>query len=363
MPVNATTSTNAPILGDYVRQLKLPSDFCLRSDPLNTDQCDQVLQSMSTKENSRRRFLLGVYMAFICLAEELCKQQGVTSIKDVLDAFPPVESAGARRANTLTLGEPKLSLRTHYNDVEKLIRHDLSRPDYPNCAPHATQSWAQYKEQFSDICLMSPDERKYLMGLLWEKVLEIPMPETDDDAVREIRPFEHIILNFPTAPREPPGVVLQAFAYAYFRADSPNVTFRPFKVGAGSSSVQTAGDVDGWVGDKLAMSVEVKDKDIDDSNLNEFDQFILQLKHWPNCTALALANGFSDTAVDYLASHNILAFDRQSMATNVSYWDVPKQKIAVRELHFYFARVQGSSRLTNRFHKFCSEEGIDLDSQ
>ena len=344
---------------DYILDLGLPESFLERS---SNDSCtvDEVYRTLDDPKNRRRRYLTGVYPSFIVLSEWLCEQQHRDRIEYALVEFPPEDYVAGGTANTLLVGDPSLSLRNAYNKVEKVIRHDLQRPDYPNCAPHATQSWSQYRDQFEAICAMTPEERHALMLKLWDRILEIPAIEAQDDAIREIRPFEYIVSNFPTAPKEPPGVVLQALAYAYYRADSPSVTFRPYKVGSGSSRVGAAGDVDGWVGNVLSLSVEVKDKDIDEGNLEEIDQFLKQLERWPNATGIVLANSFSREAIDYLAQHEVLALDRNRMAMNVSYWDVPKQKLAVQELYYYFGVIQRHSKLTKRFESFCSEAGIKL---
>lgn len=348
-------------LKDYLEALFLPSDFIDvdESKQGNLPEVFAIDAELDSHENRNRKFLLGVFISFVALAEGLCRQKGVDSIQDALTKYPPRTEVNSGRANTLTLGDPELSLRTYYNAAEKVIRHDLLRSDYPNCAPHATQSWIQYQDTFERICALPSFGRAELMCLLWSRVLSIPIPEAGT-GVREIRPFEYIVLNFQKAPGEPGGVVLQALAYAYYRADSPNVTFRPYKVGSGSSRVGAAGDVDGWVGNQLALSIEVKDKHIGEDNLNELDQFILQLRRWPNCTAVVLAESFDAPAVDYFRDHGILCFDRETMVRNISYWDVPKQKLAVRELHYYFSVIQQNTRLTKRFEDFCEDVGIDL---
>ena len=330
-------------LKDYLGKLMLPEDFIDVDESKKGDlpEVFSIDSELDSHENRNRRFLLGVFISFVALAEELCRQNGVESIDDVFTKFPPKTEVNSGKANSLTLGDPELSLRTYYNAAEKVIRHDLLRSDYPNCAPHATQSWSQYRGTFERICALPPFGRAELM-------------------VREIRPFEYIVQNFQKAPGEPGGVVLQALAYAYYRADSPNVTFRPYKVGSGSSRVGAAGDVDGWVGNQLALSIEVKDKHIGEDNLNELDQFILQLRRWPNCTAVVLAESFDDEAIEYFRDRGILCFDRETMVQNISYWDVPKQKLAVRELYYYFSVIQQNTRLTKRFEEFCDEAVVQV---
>lgn len=179
--------------------------------------------------------------------------------------------------------------------------------------------------------------------------------------IREVRPFEFLLENFPSSFKgKPGGAVLQGMAYAYYRADSLGVTLRVYKVGSGSSRVGAAGDVDGWTGGTLALSVEVKDFDVTATDLAKFDQFVKQLRRWPNCTAVVLARSFTENTEEWLAERSILTLNRERMANNVSYWDMPKQRMAVRELLFFLNVIQGHAALAERFKRFCKEYAIDI---
>lgn len=363
MSTPATPETYA--FASYIEGLELPDGFADRTQPSQeTDRVAEVLRLKALQP--RRRYLLGVLLAYIGMAENLLGQLSKNSLDNVLDIYPPREIlAGGSRSNTMTLVGPKntVSLRNYYNAVEHVIRHDLHRPDYPNSAPHASQSWVQHQDEFSLIVGMEPGERVQLAERLWEMVLAIPELSAEINGVRELRPFGHILDNFSSGVvGEPGGAVLQGLAYAYYRADSPNVTLRVFKVGSGSSRVGAAGDVDGWIGGSLALSVEVKDLEIGDGDIAQFDQFVKQLVRWPNCTSVVLANGFSVAASEYLNENNILVFDRPRMSSNVSYWDIPKQKMAVQELYYFLKVVQNHAKLLKRFEEFCTESGISLSS-
>lgn len=363
MSTPATPETYA--FASYVEALELPDGFADRTQPSQeTDRVAEVLRLKALQP--RRRYLLGVLLAYIGMAENLLGQLSKNSLDNVLDVYPPREIlAGGSRSNTMTLVGPQntVSLRNYYNAVEHVIRHDLHRPDYPNSAPHASQSWVQHQDEFSLIVGMEPGERVQLAERLWDMVLAIPELSAEINGVRELRPFGHILDNFSSGVAgEPGGAVLQGLAYAYYRADSPNVTLRVFKVGSGSSRVGAAGDVDGWIGGSLALSVEVKDLEIGDGDIAQFDQFVKQLVRWPNCTAVVLANGFSVAASEYLNENNILVFDRPRMSSNVSYWDIPKQKMAVQELYYFLKVVQNHAKLLKRFEEFCTESGISLSS-
>ncbi|MGQ4368485.1 hypothetical protein [Streptomyces violaceoruber] len=317
------------------------------------------------QQNKRRRFLLGVLLAYIGVAEQILAHDGVDSLQDVFEVHPPhAETPDGRKLNTLTLGAPPntASLRTYYNMAERVILGGLLRIGYPNAAPHATQSWTQHRREFELICEMSPGERAALADALWDEALDLDEQESRSGEDRAIRPFEHVIRHFPNTQRgEPAGSVLQGLAYAYYRADSPNVTLRIQRVGSGSARIGATGDVDGWIGDTLELSVEVKDMGIDLDNTHQFNQFVKHLGRWPNCTAVAFAQSFSDEVIEWLDERDILAFDRERMESNVAYWDVPKQRLAVQEFLFYLAVVQQHPKLIQRFKAFCQEAGIALD--
>lgn len=364
MSATAEAAEAYPITS-FRASLGLPEGFNDRQHPVvETSKVTEVLRLKALQP--RRRYLLGVLIAYIGMAEDLLGQLGVGLLDDVLVAFPPRETlAGGSRSNTMTLEGPEntVSLRNYYNAVEHVIRHDLHRPDYPNSAPHASQSWVQHQVEFTLIVSMEPPERTLLAERLWAMVLDIPELTAEVHGVRELRPFGHILDNFSSAVSgEPGGAVLQGLAYAYYRADSPNVTLRVFKVGSGSSRVGAAGDVDGWIGGSLALSVEVKDLDVGDDDIAQFDQFVKQLIRWPNCTAVVLANSFSHMAAQYLGENSILVFDRTQMSSNVSYWDIPKQKMAVQEFYYFLKVVQNHAKLLKRFEAFCDDAGISLSS-
>lgn len=351
-----------PPLSHYEADLRMPAGFTERAVPTESESVATIVSLRH--EHRQRRYLTGVLLAFIAMAEDLLGQLGVDAVELVLRDHPALtRDASGRTLNTLTIQGPNslISLRQYYNEIEKVIRHHLLRTGYPNSAPHATQSWSQYRSEFELICKMTPGERRLLADHLWEEVLALDEMAGQSGQERGVRPFESILMRFPNTQRgEPAGALLQGLAYAYYRADSPNVTLRVYKVGSGSSRVGAAGDVDGWVGDVLGLSVEVKDMDIDDDNLSQFDQFIMNLRRWPDCTSVVLARDFSDSARKYLLDHNIMCFDRERMASNVAFWDVPKQRLAVRELLYYLAVIEQSGPLLLRFKEFCTEVGIDL---
>jgi hypothetical protein len=351
-----------PQLRDFEHSLGLPAGLASRDLAERSSAVTEVLD-LKLKQ-PRRTYLLGVLLAYIAMAEKISELTQNEATEDVFRLFPAKatdQKGGLSNTLTLVVKGELLSLRTQYNLVEHVVRHDLNRPHYPNAAPHATQSWAQHQREFELIVGMTAAERALLAHALWDQVTSIPASISDVNGARETRPFELLLETFSSSVRgEPGGAVLQGLAYAYYRADSPSVTLRVFKVGSGSTRVNATGDVDGWVGGQLALSVEVKDLDIRVEHLSQFDQFRKQLVRWPNATAVALARSFDLESTAWLASRNILTLNRARMADNVAFWDLPKQQMAVREFMYFLNVIQANANMIARFSQYCEENGIEI---
>jgi hypothetical protein len=102
----------------------------------------------------------------------------------------------------------------------------------------------------------------------------------------------------------------------------------------------------------LVLSAEVKDRDIGLTELDLFTAFLRNLDEWPDATAIAVARSFTPEARATLLGENVLVLDRVDMLENVQLWDLRKQQLAMRELEYFFARVQRNTLLLRRFQEF-----------
>jgi hypothetical protein len=157
-----------PPLVSYEAELGLPPGFAGRAAPARRGL--RVAFVLAQREQfPGRRFLTGLLLAFVAMAEDLLFQKGVAAIADVWAEFPPAGS-------TLTLVGPDrvVSLRTYYAAVERVIHEHLLRTLYPRAAMHATRSWAEHRDEFRAICAMTPEERTELAEALWQEILSLP---------------------------------------------------------------------------------------------------------------------------------------------------------------------------------------------
>ena len=354
-----------PELREYLARLGLPPSLAEREPELSQKVLDLFLYHRQQVQQEHRNFHLGLMFAFVAVTEECCTRLGVDSCPTVLADYPPLETRGGRRLNTLTLPVPggrPIGLRGYYNKIERAIRYWLRRLSYPSMAPHATQAWAQHRYELEQVTALSSRERAGLVELLWKETLDIPRPSYRSAAEARPRSFAVTLEGFNAAPAEPAGVVLQSLAYAYFNVELMHLTaVESDKVRSGGARSGNVGDIDGWDASELVEAIEVKDLDLDEKNQHELAGFLDNLTNWPDATAIVVARNFSPAVVASLKAQNVLPLTRAQMIEDVRTWDMERQRRAVRAMDYYIVRVQAHPGLEERFRDFLVEHNIGLD--
>lgn len=352
-----------PSLDDHLEDLSFPESFAGRA-PDQGGTAAEVIASF-TEQFPSRNFVLGLMLAFIGVVEDLLAQMGAGSSTTALADFPPEQVLpNGNRRNALYIKGPvhDISLRTYYNKAEHLVLYKLRRYGYPNCAPHATQAWEQHKADLAKVFAMSPNQRRAVADAIWNTVQSLPASPTRSTDAATPRPFTVLLTSFENrVGNEPKGAVLQGLAFAYYRVDAPNVTLETGKVGAGSARVGRVGDVDGWSGSRLVLSIEVKDYGVDIDDIAVLGPFLGNLADWPDATAIVVAQSFTPEAEASLREMNILVLDRSTMLQNVELWDLRKQQIALREFEYYLLRQQRNDQLVQRLQAFVAHHDLAAD--
>lgn len=348
-------------LDDYLDELKIESLSGL--DSSHSDAVETTLMDVAIKVPRGGRQLIGLGLAFVAMAEAATKAVGSDDISEPLTRFGRDElDAKGRPVNTLNLVMPdgsRIRLRGLYERVRDVARLRLRRFDYPNSAPHATQAWASNTEMLDAVFAFTPNERRAFAEGLWDMLTAMPAqrPRTLGEAAP--RSFEIVLAEFPgTQKGEPAGAILQGLAFAYYRADSPTVTIDTGKAKAGSKTTGRIGDVDGWDGESLAISVEVKDKSLDESEQADLGSFIANLSDWPDAIAVVIARSATPGVIEFLAEQDVRFFDRDAMLRTVRYWDLGKQALATREFVHYLVHIEQNSTLIERFREFREARGL-----
>lgn len=306
-----------------------------------------------------RKFSAGLLIAFIDLFRELnVPTLSAKSFNDVLARFPrQTVTAQGKRANTLIVAVPAgtKSLRPYYNQAEAFFRAEHKRFDYPSCAPHATQAWADYQGWLDALSTFSAAELDGLRDRVASYVLTaLPSQAFDPTSVAVDPPLFRLLLEgfeMTSQKGEPTGAAYQGIVFGFLRADNPHLQIEISKVRTGSKRLQRVGDVDGWEGARLAMSAEVK-------------QYVLKAEAVPGLQGFAnetgrrgalgivAALGFEEDVREAIEALGLKALDVEDLLNIVELWDPLKQRTAANSFVYYAQHVEQNSYLTKRIEVF-----------
>jgi hypothetical protein len=315
-----------------------------------------------------RRFSAGLLMAFIDLYSELgIPGSEAQSYAQVVARFPrQTVTGGGKRANTLILARPDgkvLSLRPFYNAAERFFRAEHKRFDYPSCAPHATQAWADYIPWLDALAAFDAAELAGLRGRIADHVLANLKNQAFDPESIHIEPplFRLLLEGFDMTARkgEPTGAAYQGIVFGFLRADNPHLQVEIDKVRTGAKRLQRVGDIDGWEGARLAISAEVKQYEIKEEDCPDLAGFGNEVGR-RGSLGLVVALGFRNGARSLIEDMGLKSLDLDDLVRIVELWDPLKQRTAVSSLIYYARHVEKNSSLAERidaFLKTAAERG------
>ena len=312
----------------------------------------------------KRKFSAGLLIAFIDFLQDLViPGNKFKDLADVLAKYPRQETTAAGyHANTLIVARVgdagTLSLRPFYNEAERFFRAEKKRFDYPSCAPHATQAWADYRHWLDALVTFTPKELDQLRTKVVDYVLrKLKSHEFDPASIRTDPPLFRLMLesfSITAQKGEPTGAAYQAIVFGFIRADNPHLQVEIDKVRTGSKRLQRVGDIDCWEGSRLAISAEVK-------------QFTLKADAVPDLEGFANATGkrgalgmvvalaFDEGVRDEIEVLGLKALDRNDLLKIVELWDPLKQRTAVKSLVYCVQHVEKNSSLTDRVNVFLEQ--------
>ncbi|MGH9124702.1 MAG: hypothetical protein ACRDZ8_08240, partial [Acidimicrobiales bacterium] len=249
----------------FQAELGLPESFFDRTGHIGPTY-EAALAWLTNERPRRQNHWPALTLALVAQAEEGLSKLGHQALADIFTEVPIEENdPSGQPVNTLNFvldsaaGGEFARLRGKYNLALSLILTRMRRNGHPSNPGHATQSWPAYRHLIELIWFMSPYERRALVEWVWQNGV-LPLDETQIVAAvdRPIRPFEQVLADMPTASNRP-GSVWQGLSFGYLRADSPNLQLESSRAQTGSRRSGLLGDVDGFVGDRVALAAECKD--------------------------------------------------------------------------------------------------------
>lgn len=312
-----------------------------------------------------RKFSAGLLVAFIDLYDSLgIPGSGATSYQSVIARFPrQLTTNGGKRANTLIVAKgdgSTLSLRPFYNAAERFFRAEQKRFDYPSCAPHATQAWADYIPWLDALATYSAEQLLHLRKQVTDYVLDALKSQAFDPASVKHDPplFRFLLESFDMTARrgEPTGAAFQGIVFGFLRADNPHLQIEIDKVRTGSKRLQRIGDIDCWEGARLAISAEVKQFEIMAKDVPDLEGFGNSTGQ-RGTLGLVVAIGFSDGVRNLIEDIGLKPLDTEDLLRIVELWDPLKQRTAASSLVYYAKHVEKNSSLAERIDTFLADVG------
>lgn len=314
-----------------------------------------------------RKFTAGLLVALIDLISALeVPGAGIASYEKLIEAFPrQTTTAGGKRANTLILMKPDgktLSLRQFYNQAERFYRADSKRFDYPSAAPHATQAWPDYTGWIDALVTFSTEQLAELRGRVNQFVLDTLPSQAFDPLSIEIEPplFRLLLEGFEmTAQKgELTGAAFQGIVFGFLRADNPHLQIEIDKVRTGSKRLQRIADVDGWEGARLAISAEVKQFTLKETDVPDLESFA-NATGQRGALGVVAALEFEENVREMISALGVIPLDVEDMLRIVELWDPVKQRTAVQSFVYYARHVEKNAALATRIDVFLKEAADD----
>ena len=316
----------------------------------------------------RRKFSAGLLVAFIDLFLELdIPNTNARDFASITKLFPrQTETAGGKPLNTIVLAKPgggTISLRPFYDAAERYYRAEEKRFDYPSCAPHATQAWPDYISWLDALATYDAQGLYALKDEVNKFVLDSLKSQAFDPAsVRSDPPLFKMLLegfDMSTAGRsEPSGASYQGLVFGFLRADNPHLQIEIEKVRVGSKRLQRVGDIDGWEGDRLAISAEVKQMKATTDLVSNLEGFANETGR-RGAIGLLVALTFATDSRKQIEDLGLRPLDLEDLVRIVDLWDPLKQRTAVASFVYYATHVEKNSSLSGRIENFLkiAQEG------
>lgn len=343
-------------------RLGFPQGFGART-PQSYEATEAVMADHDEVRRGRR-YATPLLLTLVAQVEQWLAHENLDSSATTHEQIRSVTDVRGNEANQLILRTTTgtlVTLRPIYNKLETLVVGDMMRLGFPTGPGYNTGQWRRFAGTVDSLLKMAPSERRQVAADLWSLIVALERQQFATGRSAVPRPFTRLLETFePRQSNENEGALLQGLAYAYYRADAPNIDLDPGRSRAGSARTQRIGDIDGYSGNELVLTIEVKDDRVGASNVSRFDDWLVKLPDFPNALAVALARDFDAQAQEHLADRAVAILDMETMLKTVALWDLGKQQLAARGFWFYLNRIEREPHMIRRFNGWCEDHGITL---
>lgn len=245
----------------------------------------------------------------------------------------------------------------HEDHVEPLFDSGLGRTNFPSSAPYTTGHWDTFDEELARTFRLSRAGRYKVINRLIDFGLE-RLTRRDFDARAEPlpQPFTEILQNYPRKDsNEEAGSAYQAMAYGFVKAEWQHLSLRTSNLRTGSSRQNRLGDIDGYIGPDLMVSLEAKDKPVTDSVVERELNGLRELAQNTGAIAIVMCSSIKGSARSTLVDEGVLVLADSDIENQLKLWDYHKQDNAVQGMIHYFKNVEENPDATTRILGFVNE--------
>ena len=335
---------------------------------------DEVVQAVRTRF-LRQKYVIGLVIDFAVVAQQLTEVDPTAypfrpdlEFTEIAGRYSIVKERNGREANTLTLkyGGKTYGIRKIEEGVLRLF-NELKRPSYPSAYVYNTGMWNKPENERSLVVafrLSSQGRLKLCRTVIEFGLQNLPQNNFFTRPIERMRLFERIVRDYPRdAPRkENGGAVFQAIAFGYITAQYAHLDIIADKARTGSARQKRFGDVDGYMGLDLELSVEVKDMEINTANLAKQVGSFVETMEQLETVALIFAQSVTDDARTHIEGRGAHVLTQDDLLREVARWDWHKQNRAVLGLLHQLAHVEQSPHAVQRLLSFVAEHDDSHDA-
>jgi len=344
-------------LSDYFDSEERDSD-----EELSDEERERVQQIVKWTEDGLLNNVgkLGIVLDFLLVAEQLTDHDPRLSEFDpavtgdeVLDRYEQKDT----QTLTFVLNGETYGIRSIHDSLIGLFRSDLKRTNFPSSPGHHTGSWPEYREILGPCFSLSTAGRYEAALRLFElgmERLEEKSFESRDPPFPE--PFAVVADEYDRKhDDEEAGSAYQALSYGYVKAEWPHLSLRASKVRTGSARQNRYGDIDGFYGPDLMLSVEVKDKEITGGNVGSELQTIIDVAENTTAIAVAICRDMTTEARDTLEESGVNVITDETLRRELDLWDYHKQNRALQGMIHFFANIEENPDGVQRLLQFVED--------
>lgn len=320
----------------------------------------------------RMKYILGLAIDFTVLAQQVAgadrRFRPLAASEDhnaIFSRYPLVEKRGSTTANTLTLtvGASQFGIRK----IEELVVdafHKMERSDFPSAYVYNTGQWTKYQDLLGFCFRLSEGGRVAAVNALFDYGLsKLDKNTFYFQPVERVRVFDAVLAHYPrSADGENGGLTLQAIAYAWCTSMFSHLQVDADKVRTGSKRQRRFGDIDGYSGLVLELSVEVKDLVIEPDNYERQVRQFAELARSHGIHALVVADGFTKKGAELVIADELIPVSINDMQRVCAIWDWWKQEHALQAMLHYLAHVEQNPGAVRRLLAFIASVDPDHTS-